>query len=430
MSPQHQQQQLVKQIMKTGAINMLFKNGKRVQEFDASTNASDFLLNFPRGAYTTMRTLHRHSVFQLKFHIHRLIYSTTKMIADEHLDISKKSPNSELLIENYNNTIKDNNRIGMYPLSLLSSVDTSNNETHELFLEESIRILSQDICEYYNNVDAIDPVQILAESCPTAPMDELKITLLLVWYHHQISSSGDDFENEMNISTTFDLYSHITKLGERPSKPVLVDLLPGSRCHLGNAKDSIWITERNALYERKSKDSNEVIMCESNGIVREGLSSNFFIVNSSNQVVTAKEDILFGSVRGLLIPTKDQAENIIENSGAQNDSFDNTVLKPEEYCEENPNLADMLTWKEAFITSTSRLVLPIRVMNIAKECIDEILPTERAQKIKESGRLKDCGTYYSFTFESTQFSENLNRLLISKMQTMSIKVVTSESACN
>ncbi|KAF0984023.1 hypothetical protein FDP41_007938 [Naegleria fowleri] len=420
------QQQLVKQIMKTGAINMLFKNGKRIQEFDASTNASDFLLNFPRGAYTTMRTLHRHSIFQLKFHIHRLIYSTTKMIADELLDISQKSPNSEQLIENYLNIAKENHRIGAYPLSLMTSVDNCNNETHELFLEEAIRILSQDICEYYKSVDGMDEMEICTETCPTVPMDELKITLLLVWYHQISSSEDNSFENEVKISTTFDLYSHITKLGERPSKPVLVDILPGSRCHLGNAKDSIWITERNAMIDRKSKGSNEVIMCESDGIVREGLSSNFFIVDSSNRVVTAKEGILFGSVRGLLIPTKDQAENIMENTGTQNDSSD-TVLKSDEYCEETPNLADILAWKEAFITSTSRLVLPIKTMNIAKECIDEILPREKSQEIKQSGRLQDCGTYYSFTFESTQFSENLNRLLISKMQTMSIKVVTSDS---
>ncbi|EFC49866.1 predicted protein [Naegleria gruberi] len=382
------------------SINLLFKNGKIVTDFDVSTNSTDFLKQFPRGAYTAMRTLHRHSVFQLKFHVHRLIYTTMKMINDEHLEINTNSPKSESLIEECS--------IGMYPLSLLSSVEKSNNnEKHELFLEEVVKTLGQSIAEYSINVDDEHP-----NECDQLSVEELKVTLLLVWYHQRKSSS--------EISTSFDLYSHITKLGERPSKPVFVDIVPGSRCHLGNAKDSIWITERNSMLNKKTQSSNEVLMCEESGIVREGTSSNFFIINRDGKVVTARDGILFGSVRGLLIPTQDQAQSILKNS-TEEESCE-TVLKSSEYTEDNPTIRDLLNWKEAFITSTSRLVLPIKTINIAKECIDNILTREEIEQVKP--HLKELNSYYySYELESVDQCIHLNQLLVNKMQSMSIRVV-------
>jgi len=393
-------------------INLLFKNGKIVNDFDTTMNSNDFLKKFPRGAYTAMRTLHRNSIFQLKFHTHRLIYTTTQMIQNELLDIGRKSPNSESLIEPYGS---DDVRIGAYPLTLLSAVENDHSQQHELFFEEAIKILAESIAQYSQQVDGKEWKDFGQDT-----MDELKITLLLVWYHHKHDTSLQD----LKLSTTFDLYAHITKLGERPQGSVVVDIMPGSRTHLGNAKDSIWILERNTMMEKKTKEANEVLMCEEEGTVREGLSSNFFIIRS-NKVITAKDGILFGSVRGLLIPTRDQAENILDMKQYQTEQ-DNTVLKVGDYIEENPNLSDLLEWDEAFISSTSRLVLPIRSMNIHKACIDS-LPKQKAEVIKKSDRLIDCGAYYSFSFNNTSQSEQIYKNLITKMQSMSTRVLGIDS---
>eukprot|EP00039_Didymoeca_costata_P008490 m.112794 g.112794 ORF g.112794 m.112794 type:complete len:132 (-) comp14103_c1_seq2:44-439(-) len=83
---------------------------------------------------------------------------------------------------------------------------------------------------------------------------------------------------------------------------------------------------------------NDLILCDEEGHVLEGGQTNFFaIVNG--KVYTANEGILHGTIRDTVI-------KICEQDGIA------YVLEP-------PSINDIDTWEGAFLTSTSRLVLPI-----------------------------------------------------------------------
>lgn len=95
---------------------------------------------------------------------------------------------------------------------------------------------------------------------------------------------------------------------------------------------------------REQHDANceEVIMMNETGELREGLSSNFFAIKDG-QVFTAEEGVLFGTTRAFVIDLINKLEIPL-------------VRQP-------LKVADLAKIKEAFITSTSRSILPIRTID-------------------------------------------------------------------
>ncbi len=183
------------------------------------------------------------------------------------------------------------------------------------------------------------------------------------------------------------MYTHVTYLPTRPTNPVLVDVKRGTRVKM-RAKDSVWVEERKAL--PTSHCSNEVIMCEDDGSVREGTSSNFFVIKQDGKVYTADQGILKGTVQVLLL------EQVVKH---------NVVLAI-------PNLKDLSQWKEAFITSTSRLVLPIHSLVIAPDCMEFVDPLAIPL-------MKD-GVYQLLPdIKQAPISEDLNNKLMDHMLEMS-----------
>ena len=83
---------------------------------------------------------------------------------------------------------------------------------------------------------------------------------------------------------------------------------------------------------------NEVLLSTEEGKITEGLSSNFFAIRDG-KLYTAEQDILFGTVRGVVIEVCKEEKIPV-------------VL-------ESPHTTDLKACEAAFITSTSRLVLPI-----------------------------------------------------------------------
>ena len=70
----------------------------------------------------------------------------------------------------------------------------------------------------------------------------------------------------------------------------------------------------------------------------EGLSSNFFVIRSDGSLQTAPIDsVLFGTVMKRVLNDWEFSEIVFEH----------------------PKISEIDTWKGAFITSTSRLILPI-----------------------------------------------------------------------
>lgn len=67
------------------------------------------------------------------------------------------------------------------------------------------------------------------------------------------------------------------------------------------AKDSEWVRQRQALEEAKPSDVNEVILMSPEGALTEGLTSNFFVLSSEGEIITANEGALNGTVREVVL---------------------------------------------------------------------------------------------------------------------------------
>lgn len=108
----------------------------------------------------------------------------------------------------------------------------------------------------------------------------------------------------------------------------------------------MFYRDRKVLEDSKSPESNEVILSDEDGNLYEGLSSNFFVIRSDGSLQTAPTcSVLVGTVmKRVLIDWK----------------YSGIVF-------EHPNIKDIDTWIGAFITSTSRLILPIHKIIIENQ---------------------------------------------------------------
>eukprot|EP01028_Stygiella_incarcerata_P001827 TRINITY_DN133_c0_g1_i1.p1 TRINITY_DN133_c0_g1~~TRINITY_DN133_c0_g1_i1.p1 ORF type:complete len:396 (-),score=85.65 TRINITY_DN133_c0_g1_i1:171-1238(-) len=173
----------------------------------------------------------------------------------------------------------------------------------------------------------------LSHLIPRQPKDaeELRMTILLCW---------DDVTGEP------DIYTHVKRLFRRPYPPVDVSVRKFWRQN-PQAKDSKWVEERREAEKVVGELINEVLLVGPEGQVFEGLTSNFFavLVNEETGKVTVKtagSGCLEGTVRSLVL-------EICEKMDIE------VIL-------EAPNVKELEDglWTAAFITSTSRLILPIR----------------------------------------------------------------------
>ncbi|KAG9070095.1 hypothetical protein KI688_009426 [Linnemannia hyalina] len=132
----------------------------------------------------------------------------------------------------------------------------------------------------------------------------------------------------------------------------------GSPRHHATAKDSQWVRDRAALEATLSKDTNEgLLLDEASQNLYEGLSSNFYAFDRKSQsVVTAPLDsVLQGTILKVVLAVCEKQKIPVQFKF--------------------PNLRDIDHWEGAFITSTSRLVLPIETI---------ILPDGSEKKFGES----------------------------------------------
>ncbi|KAL3147899.1 hypothetical protein ABBQ32_002614 [Trebouxia sp. C0010 RCD-2024] len=149
---------------------------------------------------------------------------------------------------------------------------------------------------------------------------ELKLTVLVTW------------ETGKGI-----IHSHVAALPPRPKPPVKVQARGAPRQN-ATAKDSEWVRTRQALEKDKPPDVNEILLVTEQGDVLEGTQTNFFAV-VDGAVYTAREGVLLGTVRGVLL-------EVCDREGVQ------VVLEP-------PSMHSIDSWQGAAIASTSRLFLPV-----------------------------------------------------------------------
>eukprot|EP00301_Raphidiophrys_heterophryoidea_P002220 c11041_g1_i2.p1 GENE.c11041_g1_i2~~c11041_g1_i2.p1 ORF type:complete len:164 (-),score=44.43 c11041_g1_i2:75-566(-) len=103
-------------------------------------------------------------------------------------------------------------------------------------------------------------------------------------------------------------------------------------------KTSHWVIQRQQIEALKPPGFNEVVMADHNGHILEGTQSNFFVVHRG-RIVTAGSGILDGTVRRIVLSVCTKHHVPVEL--------------------ECPCVNDLDSWDGAFLTSTSRLLLPI-----------------------------------------------------------------------
>ncbi|KAF9188474.1 hypothetical protein BGZ51_000563 [Haplosporangium sp. Z 767] len=195
-------------------------------------------------------------------------------------------------------------------------------------------------------------------------MKEL-VRAALMMYYGQHTESG---EAKVTVLCTWNVkinepifIAHIEPL-KAPKEPRCKVLVQGSPRHHATAKDSQWVRDRSVLEAELSKDMNEALLLDdTTQELYEGLSSNFFALDRTRQtIITAPLDsVLEGTILKVVLAVCEQQKIPVEFKF--------------------PTLKSINDWDGAFITSTSRLVLPIKTM---------VLPDGSQKEFGESETIK------------------------------------------
>lgn len=170
-----------------------------------------------------------------------------------------------------------------------------------------------------------------------------------------------------------EVYCHVERLPPPPTRPIVVEVRGEPRKN-PKAKDADWIDARKSLKSSDPNDVHEVLLaktstCATTGTISaeicEGTETNVFAV-IDGVVRTAGEGILEGTVRRIVL---EQCEAL----GVP-------------VCLEPPRVEELAAWDAAFLTSTSRLVLPIDEIRVDPESFaaKAIAPHSRGRRTFEA----------------------------------------------
>ncbi|KAI7879495.1 D-aminoacid aminotransferase-like PLP-dependent enzyme [Lichtheimia hyalospora FSU 10163] len=257
------------------------------RQVDPDSNA--FILSYPRGAYTGMRTVERTAIVEFGSHIKRITNS----------------------------------------LSLLKFVpDGQQSEPEDV---------TRDM-ELFRNADSLQErlVPLLKNGLATFKPDgsnEIKVVVMVAY----------SFEKRRPCFA-----AHFSTLTRPPNHRIKVLVQAKTRVN-PVVKDSNWVKERATMNDTKGDDVNEVVLSDDSGNLYEGMSSNFFIVKRRHDgqpvvVCAPLEHILLGTVMKIVMTVCEKHQIPIEWTFPQ--ALDARNNK----------------WEGCFITSTSRLLLPIEAV--------------------------------------------------------------------
>ena len=172
---------------------------------------------------------------------------------------------------------------------------------------------------------------------------------------------------ELRVRVSIDLEKEIGDLYvmvEPLTTPSTEDYLQGvdvitTVFHRNNPKAKLthFIKSAGQIKREIPKNINEALMLEENGLVLEGLSSNFFSIKNG-EIWTEDEGVLSGITRSIVLEVADHLNIPVNKQGI--------------------NISEINQISEAFITSTSRLVLPIKQIDQTR--IGSVVPGLYTQK--------------------------------------------------
>uniref|UniRef100_A0A6B2LBT3 Uncharacterized protein n=1 Tax=Arcella intermedia TaxID=1963864 RepID=A0A6B2LBT3_9EUKA len=139
-----------------------------------------------------------------------------------------------------------------------------------------------------------------------------------------------------------------------PSPPITISIQRGFRKN-PLIKDTQWAQERKEISQRRRSDEDEVVLQGlSDGCLFEGLSSNFGVLVNGILYTPPKGTVLEGATLELILL-------VCEENNIQ-------VIR------EFPKIDQIHEWQGAFISSTTRCLLPINTIRIPETGLEVQLP--------------------------------------------------------
>jgi hypothetical protein len=201
-------------------------------------------------------------------------------------------------------------------LKEIQPISLTDKETKDL-ITRSVNLALREFRQHLGDID--QELKIAAVLC----MVEDDPTLLEDFHKRPEASQG-------SLSYMYSLLLHVSPLATFPSSAIaevrdLTREVPNP-----TIKSVEWVRIKKEYENKKGEGVNEVLFPL--GGIREGLTSNFFVIDSQDNIVTAPDDVVLdGSIRKLVV-------DICKQNGI-NIKF------------ECPNLQNIQSWKGAFITS-------------------------------------------------------------------------------
>ncbi|KAJ3126307.1 hypothetical protein HK098_007690 [Nowakowskiella sp. JEL0407] len=309
----------------------------------SSHTAKSFLLEFPRGVYTAARTLANSSRI-LDFHAHsERLLNSLRLCCFKETDLPTQIQSCVVS----SNSVHDEKE-ATEVTDALKTWRYASGVLEGLVLE----LIRTGLKEYF--------VNILGKS------EDEAMTIMHQNYLLDSESGileNTDLEAKVTILITYDfkqkkprLIAHIDKLIV-PTFPQINVSIFGLPREKASVKDSNWVSARAKLEKCMPVGVGEVILCDPHGNIYEGLTSNFCVLMKSSEggyfVKTAPLDVV---LQGTIL-------KIVE--AACMELGIGFVYEFPNVCELNDGL-----WIQPFITSTTRLALPVNVVEVQGTQID------------------------------------------------------------
>lgn len=284
---------------------------------NSSLSGNDFLLGEPVGCYTGARTINRFYVIEYENHLNRLLHGASKKVFTDNNSLVESEQ-----VRNLMKPLRDSQIL--YPL--INELCSKGLQQYFLEIHNETKTDTgiYDTCDT-NNFDSKNN---------TIPSKEAKLNFLL----------GYNFEKQAPV-----LKLHISPL-KTPSNSTCEINFFGTPRSNPDIKDSQWVRDRSSIEKVMSKGIEEVLLLDSDtGNIYEGLSSNFFAIVDASICDSGKPEIWTASPELVL---KGTIMTMV---------FDCCKDLNIPICTKLPNIHDAYKglWNAAFITSTSRLILPV-----------------------------------------------------------------------
>jgi len=354
---------------------------------NSSLDASTLLQLLPRGAYTTCRTIKNGSyIYQFDYHMDRLVVSSRSIL--ENIIVSgrekeEKEEDVSKVVELDRELIPCSTQQKLeYIRSTIDEFRTRNNVNSE---GRDFRITLLSTWEKKKDDDTKCQGGEEEERLQSSNLNSFQSVLYChVGYLPQSSSNS-------TIPTT----QSSSSIGEEQKKKHIQVLIHGHGRQNALAKDSKWVLDRKQLITPNGYE--EIILLNDNNELLEGTQTNFYVVTNTSTVITANEGILFGSVRDSVLRVCDLHDMQVE-------------LRP-------PTLEDLRYASGVFITSTSRLVMPVHEVVLGDLQSSSLDTDDDDQGKEEEERLPT-----SYHYPNCATTENLRKWVLEDVETHSTSI--------